>query len=323
MTVLDSSSHILITGGTGFFGLSILRHLESIGADSPSVTVLSRNPRAFEISHPHLSRKASWLEGDILDWGSLPSGSSFDMIIHAAADSTRGLEISPNERFSQIVSGTQNILRLAQQVGATRFLYASSGGVYGALQPGMDKIPETYMGPLDTLDIQNTYGLAKRTAEHLCAIFGQNSELEIVIARCFSFIGRDLPTDVHFAVGNFLRDALYNERIVVNSDGSAMRSYLDQADLARYLLCLLVRGRAGQAYNVGSDEAVSIRSLAYLVRDIVSPQKQVVFNEDRHQVSIRDRYVPDVSKIKQEFGLSPTIQLTDSVKSMVHALRES
>jgi dTDP-glucose 4,6-dehydratase len=124
---------------------------------------------------------------------------------------------------------------------------------------------------------------------------------------------------VHFAIGNFIRDALWADEITVNGDGSPLRSYLDQRDLANWLTNLLHCGRPGEAYNVGSGTAISIADLAHLVRDIVSPSKPVRILGKPVDNAVRNRYVPDVSKIKNELGLVATISLEQSIRDTANA----
>ncbi len=127
-------------------------------------------------------------------------------------------------------------------------------------------------------------------------------------------MGQDLPLDVHFAIGNFIRDALWAEEIIVNGDGSPLRSYLDQRDLAKWLTKLLHFGKPGEAYNVGSGTAISINDLAHLVRDIVSPSKPVRILGKPVDNAVRNRYVPDVDKIKNELGLIEAYSLEQSIR---------
>ena len=156
--------------------------------------------------------------------------------------------------------------------------------------------------------------LAKRAAEHLCTLYRDAYGLEIVVARCFAFVGRDLPLDVHFAIGNFIRDALYADAIEVAGDGSPLRTYLDQDDLAHWLVTLLERGQAGQSYNVGSDEVVSIGELAHLVRDIIAPQKPVHIRRLPSGNAGRNRYVPDIRRARDELGLKVRIPLAEAIR---------
>ena len=126
---------------------------------------------------------------------------------------------------------------------------------------------------------------------------------------------------MHFAIGNFIRDALWRDEILVQGDGTAVRSYMDQRDLAHWLLALLEHGKPGEAYNVGSDEAISIADLAHLVRDVVSPGKPVRILGKSMGNSERNRYVPDVSKAIDELQLYLRYSLVQAVKEVSRKVR--
>ena len=226
-----TASHILLTGGTGFFGKALLRHwaeLERKGQAIAQVTLLSRNPNRFSAQHPDLVAH-NWLnlvEGDVCNFESLPHDQDFTHVLHAATDSTVGPQLTPHQRFDQIVNGTRNVLELAVATGVSRFLLTSSGGVYGPQPQEMERIPEDFLGMPDPLNPNNSYSVAKRCAERLCALYQERFGIETVIARCFAFTGQDLPLDVHFAIGNFVRDALTKPEIVVGGDGTPVRPYM-------------------------------------------------------------------------------------------------
>ncbi len=310
---------ILVTGGTGFFGRALLRHWlaqAEAGAKVPRVLALSRNPAAFLRRYPVFSN-VPWLgfhTGDILNPDSLPRAEVFTHVLHAATDSTLGPRVAPLELFRQIFDGTRNLLDLAVATGARRFLLTSSGAIYGPQPPDLPALAEDWPGSPDLRNPANAYGLGKRAAEHLCALYQDAHGIETVVARCFAFVGPDLPLDVHFAIGNFIRDALTREAITVSGDGTPLRTYLDQADLAQWLVTLLERGRLGEVYNVGSDEVVSIAELAHLVRDILAPDKPVRILVAATDTAGRNRYVPDIRKVRDELGLDVTIPLTESIR---------
>jgi dTDP-glucose 4,6-dehydratase len=177
----------------------------------------------------------------------------------------------------------------------------------------MARIPESYNGMPDPLMVSSTYGIAKRQAEHLCSLYGQQFGLETVIARCFAFVGEDLPINAHFAIGNFIRDALWHEAITVGGDGTPLRSYLDQRDLAHWLYCLLLQGQPGQAYNVGSDVAISVAELAYLVRDTLAPSKSVNILGVPDQQRQRNLYIPSIAKARSTLQLDVRITLQEAI----------
>ena len=85
----------------------------------------------------------------------------------------------------------------------------------------------------------------------------------------------NLPLNAHFAIGDFIQDALSAEQITVAGDGTPLRSYLDQSDLTHWLWTLMIEGVDGETYNVGSDRVISIAELSHLVRNLLAPGKQV------------------------------------------------
>jgi len=312
----QESNHIFLTGGTGFFGRSILRDIISNTPNGqPKITILSRNPNKFLAIHPEFAGHKSIIfkKGDIQIRDSLPWHDNFTHILHAAADSTLGFKLTPMQRFDQGVEGTRNILDLAIATGAHRFLFTSSGAVYGDQPSKLPAIPESWLGAPVLSNTSTAYGQAKRASEHLCHLVGEEHGLEVVIARCFTFIGSDLPMNAHFAIGNFIRDAMTSDEIIVQGDGTPLRTYLDQHDLAHWLLTLLSHGKQGQTYNVGSDEVVSIADLAHLVRNVIAPDKPVrILGRSKTGVAGK-RYVPDVQKVQKELGLSVNISLREAI----------
>ena len=309
---------LFLTGGTGFFGRALLRHYLSLGESAVQFIVLSRNPEQFLAEYPKFSGHPSitFLKGDIQQSDTLPWGHSFTHVLHGATESTLGPSLTPLQRYLQIVQGTRNILELAVAAGVRRFLLTSSGAIYGPQPADLFAIPEDWPGSPPPSEPSTAYGHAKRAAEHLCALVGEQHGLETVVARCFAFVGPDLPLNVHFAIGNFIRDAITADAITVSGDGSPLRTYLDQSDLAHWLFTLLEHGRPGQAYNVGSDEVISIAALAHLVRDILAPDKPVHILGQPDPGAARNRYVPDIHKAQQQLGLSVTVPLAEAISRM-------
>ena len=165
----------------------------------------------------------------------------------------------------------------------------------------------------DPLRPENAYSVAKRCAEHLCSLFRENFGLQTVVARCFAFVGRDLPLNAHFAIGNFINDALNEKEIFVNGDGSPIRTYLDQRDLAIWLCTLLYWGVEGEAYNVGSDMEVSIQELATIVRDTLAPHMGIINSTHPNISNFRNRYVPNISKAREQLKLEINYSLKQSI----------
>lgn len=309
---------MFITGGTGFFGTWLLESIASANDAlkvSVGATVLSRDPQRFLARMPHLANRPEfdWLCGHPATF-SFPKA-RHDYLLHLATatsahqDRTDPVEMLKTKHFS-----ISHVLDYARHAGIRRMLVTSSGAVYG-LQPGeLSHIPETYAGAPNPLDPASAYGNGKRLVEQICAL---TPEVDTVIARCFSFIGPHLPLDARFAAGNFIADSLAGVPIVIRSDGTAVRSYLHASDLMIWLLALLVDGRRGQAYNVGSDEAVSILELARQV-SILAPSAVDIDVQPAPQVHSRHNiYVPDVRKAKTELGLSVQLKLPEALQRSI------
>lgn len=312
----SANRHLLLTGATGFFGrwlLALFDELNRRGAGI-AVTVVSRNPGRFLDNQPYYRDCAwlRWVPTDIRHLRELP-GRPIDLILHGAADTSAVADARPLELFDTIVEGARRVLDLALHSGGARVLLTGSGAQYGTFT-AEERVSEEYAGACKSNRVSSTYGEAKRAQEILGAIYAQEHALEVVMTRCFAFSGPGLPLDAHFAIGNFVRDALNADEIVLNSSGQALRSYLHGADLAVWLLTLLLRGESCVPYNVGSDEVVSIAELARRVIDRVAPGKRVRtlgLTDD----SGRSLYVPDISRARK-LGLDVWTTLDESIDRM-------
>ena len=309
-------ARLFITGGTGFFGCWLLETFvwanDHLKLDA-SVVVLTRDQNAFERRVPHLaSHPAVTLhEGDVRTFEF--SGGAFSHVIHAATDS--GTPLAERDRllmFDTIVGGTRRTLEFARRTGARRFLLTSSGAVYGRQPAELTHVPEDYAGGPDPANAGHVYGEGKRAAEMLCAVHA-DVDLQPTIARCFAFVGPYLPLDVHFAVGNFIRDALHGGPIRVSGDGTPYRSYLYAADLAIWLWTILLRGQSIRPYNVGSEAAISIADLAHLVARRLTSGSKVEVARTAIPGRPAERYVPSSARIRKELGVKVTVDLEEAL----------
>jgi len=293
-------STLLVTGGTGFFGKALLRHWKSKGSSFSKIFILSRNPKSFLKDHSALIAELNveFIQGDILKVSAIKLNENIDYVIHAATDSTIGPSLGRLEVFNQIVKGTEEVLKFAVNHHCRRFLLTSSGAVYGPQPQDMDKIPESYMGGADPLNPNNAYGLGKRSAEHLCALYSQKFGFSYVVARCFAFVGVDLPLNAHFAIGNFIKNALEDSEIVIKGTGIDVRSYMAQSDLAMSLELLLINETNHNVFNVGSDKGYRINDIALLVRDIINPKVDIIVQGKKLSNS-KSSYIPDISRLKE------------------------
>ena len=215
--------------------------------------------------------------------------------------------------FDTIVTGTRRALDLAAANYGCRFLFLSSGAVYGSQPAALTHVPEDWLGGPDPRDTRSAYGEGKRAAELLCAIYAQQFGLDTVTARIFAILGPLLSLDIHFAAGNFIRDAMSGRRIQVQGAGSAVRSYLYAADLTVWLWTLLVAGKPGAVYNVGSEEAVSVAELAHRTcAQLGGAGVDILGRADAGWNP--GRYVPSTERIRRDLSLGETVPLHEAIR---------
>jgi nucleoside-diphosphate-sugar epimerase len=308
---------LFITGGTGFFGCWLLESFlwanERFKLKS-RVTVLTRSPEAFRAKVPHLTgnKAVTILEGDVRTF-EFPTG-TFSYIIHAATETnTKFSPVGPGELFQANIKGTHRVLEFAAVCKACKFLFTSSGAIYGKQPAGVSHIPEEYNGAPETTDPNTAYGQSKRISEFLCTTAGI-SGLQTKIARCFAFVGPYLPMDSNYAIGNFIQDGLQGKSIIVNGDGTPYRSYLYASDLSIWLWTILFNGKHGRPYNVGSDADLTIAELAREVKKAIAPQLQIEIMKSPTPHQLAPRYVPSIQRVKTELGLNVQISLSESIK---------
>jgi dTDP-glucose 4,6-dehydratase len=314
-----------ITGGTGFFGIWLLEsfcYINDLLSLHAKATVLTRNPAAFATKAPHLFKHShlNFQEGDIRNF-SYPT-EKYDYLIHAATEASATLNNdSPHEMLDAIVSGMRNILQFAAHAKISKMLFTSSGAVYGPQPSEITHISEDYNGAPNCLDPRSAYGEGKRIAELMAAIHAKHHPCEIKIARCFAFIGPHLPLDSHFAIGNFIRDAMAGNPIQIQGDGTPFRSYLYAADLAIWLWTILFKGQSLRAYNVGSSDHICIRDLASLVENNLHTNTSIEASKDITNSKNSSRYVPSTVRAQTELGLTSHIELAHAIRRTAEWLK--
>jgi nucleoside-diphosphate-sugar epimerase len=273
-----SGQRLYLTGATGFFGrnlLALFAYLQGRGVEF-SVTALSRSPQRFLDKQPwcRALRWLEWRQGDVsAGW---PGDGKYDLLLHAATETRAEAHVDKLEVFEKIVAGTRQAVAFAAQHGVRRMLLTGSGAQYGAIAADSRRgVSESDAIACDPSRAGSAYGEGKRVSELLAALHAQRDGYAVVNTRCFAFVGPGLALDGHFAIGNFLRDALQRRDIALASSGAATRSYLYGADLALWLVILLLEADGGDALNVGSDRSVTILELAMRVRDLVGQGLQV------------------------------------------------
>ena len=311
-------ARFFLTGGTGFVGTWLTESLLwanrrlSLGL---SAVLLTRNPAAFRARSPRLAEDpaVTLQSGDAAGFH-FPEG-TFPLVIHAATeryvppDRERPVSI-----FDADIAATRRALEFARSHGAARFLFTSSGAVYGQQPPEIARIPEEYPGAPSPADAGSAYGQGKRISEFFCSSYASVYGFDALIARLFALVGPYLPLDANYAVGNFIRDALAGGPVRIEGDGTPYRSYLYAADLAIWLWTILFRGASARPYNVGSPEALTIADLARRVVAVAAPGAAIRIARQAQPGVPASRYAPATERAEKELGLRPWISLEDGVR---------
>jgi nucleoside-diphosphate-sugar epimerase len=306
-----------ITGGTGFFGMWLLESFAYINDTlglGMRATVLTRDPLAFASKAPYLTARTdlTFIRGDVRFFES-PSG-KFDYAIHAATEASAKLnEVDPQEMLDAIIGGTRRVLDFAAQAGVKKLLLTSSGAVYGRQPAEITHISEDYLGAPNPLLPGSAYGEGKRVSEHMCVVHARQHGYEVKIARCFAFVGPHLPLDTHFAIGNFIRDAIRGGPLNVTGDGAPTRSYLYASDLTIWLWTLMFKAPTARAYNVGSAENLTIHELAEAVGTALGSKTILSANKRAEPYSLVSNYVPSTTKAVHELGLKVNVSLMQGI----------
>lgn len=301
-------NNLFITGGTGFWGKNILDNIIS----SPNnifdkIVVLTRDSKKFLSLFPQFnSNKIEYIDGDVRDF--TIDRTDFNYILHLATDASKELnDNNPLQMMDVIINGTKKVIELAKkQHNLKRMIFASSGAVYGTIPAEIEQVSEEMRFDIDFTNPIYAYAQAKRTAEMMCRIGIEKFEIPIVILRGFAFIGRYLPLDSHFAIGNFLKQAQEEGKITIKSDGKAKRSYMDAEDLAQTILKLLTKETLKHnIYNIGSNQAKTLKEWAEWVAEKQHKTIAIeILGQEQKGYSAGNNYIPNIDRFIEELNIN-------------------
>lgn len=267
-----SRGRFLITGITGLIGSYLFETLATLALQNPDSKIhvfgLARNESRARLRFSHLLGQNSvhLIVHDITD----PSIQfpEFDYIIHAASEASPKHYLK--DRLATIranIFGSHKLLELSRRNGS-RFLFLSSGTVYGKNTRTTQPTNETDFGPYDPLDSRACYAESKRMAETMCSSYHQQYGVEAIIARISHTYGPGVELDDGRVFGDFIADAVAGRNIRVLGHGHDSRPFLYITDAVRGLLLLLQKGVGGNAYNLGAETEITIRDLAKVIANL-------------------------------------------------------
>jgi nucleoside-diphosphate-sugar epimerase len=304
---IDGAS-ILITGGSGFLGswlCEMVACLNETHRRNIRLHVVARDKEKFHDRLGHLASKpyVDFIRCDVRSLVEIPKGVNY--VIHAAANPDYRFHSSnPIETMTTIAEGTSAALRAADRVSDLRlFLNISASSVYGSQPEDVERLQESYGGVALNAANKSPYAEAKRYAEALCAAARSEARLPVATLRPFTFMGAYQDIDAPWALNNFMNDALRKRPIRIMSDGRTVRSFMYGADLAAWVLAIMLKAKSGQVYNVGCSTGITLFELAQKVASYASPKPEVVLNASLTGIVPSSKLVPDTSAAERDFCL--------------------
>ena len=329
-----SGKKLLITGGAGFLGYylvqAVLHWNTKIDASQRiQVTVYDNYIRGVPdwLTRLEEDENLVLVKHDITD--PLPQDiDDFHYIIHAASiASPIYYRKYPIETMDANVNGLRSLLEYCRQQKERNkpvegFLFYSTSEIYGDPSPENIPTPETYRGNVSCTGPRACYDESKRYGETLCVNFAQQYNLPIRIARPFNNYGPGLKITDRRVLPDFARDVLAGRDIVMLSDGSPTRTFCYVADAIVGYYKILVRGRDGEAYNIGVDTPeISMADLAQkvvdLARDLFSYNGKVirqVSSDKDYLIDNPNRRCPVITKAGTELEYHPGISLEEGLR---------
>ena len=293
---------VLVTGGSGLIGSTIVRRLLDIGHDVG----------VFDIKKTK-HQDCDYFDGDITDPDITKNVvKGYDVVIHLAA--TLGVintETNPVRTLDTNMGGTKNVLEGCKVHGVKKIIFSSSSEVYG--EP--TKIP---INERDKPIPITTYGVAKFAAEEYIKAYSRNFDLGYTIFRLFNVYGDEQAVD--WVVPEFVSKAIQDQDIIIHGDGSQTRCFCHVSDIANAFTLALEKADR-EIINVGNNsEPISIKDLALKIIKLTNSKSKLKFlpfeESKRNRNEIMKR-MPDIEKARMKLGYEPAISLEEGIMKVI------
>ena len=309
---------ILVTGGAGFIGSNFVRQvIDGFLPGISTVTVLDKLTYAGTLTNLNSlpSDRFEFIQGDICDQDLTTNlAKRHAAIINFAAESHVDRSITGSRDFVMTnVLGTQTLIDAAHIKSTSTFVQVSTDEVYGSIPKG--SWPET-----DPLLPNSPYAASKASADLMVRSYRRTHGLDVRITRCSNNYGpNQFPEKV---IPLFVTNLIDGQKVPIYGNGSNVRDWLHVDDHCRGIHAVLMRGRAGEIYNIGGGTELTNMELTHQILGLMgSNESSIEYVADRQGHDIR--YSVDITKIKQELGYEPLVDWKKGLEQTVQWYREN
>ena len=322
-----SGKTILVTGANGMLPACIIYALiglnESVLKFNPcKIIALVRNREKALLKFKNFIGRAdfSLLINDVSTFSDCEE--KIDIIIHAASQaSPKYYGVDPVGTLKANTIGTMNLLEFAKKKNVEKFLFVSSGEVYGVLDGSKENIDETYTGNVDITNVRSCYAESKRMGETMCVSYSHQYGIHVNMVRLAHTYGPGCDLNDGRVFADFVKNIINGENIRVNSDGSAKRCFLYITDMIKGLFYVLLKGEDKAAYNINSEKETSIKELATILCSLY-PEKNLhaeflqTRDDNSYIRSKSQRILFNNSKLRA-LGWNESMSVRDGFKRMI------
>jgi UDP-glucose 4-epimerase len=302
-----TNERVVVTGGAGFVGSNIVRHLLELGA---CVVVFDDFSTGNAVNLPAALDRLEIVRGSVTDFALLRDvvkGAA--LVIHAAARNIIASTRNPRDDFETNIGGTLNVLLATQGTTVRRVVYSSSASVYG--NPRYLPINED-----DGIDTLTPYAVSKLAGENYCRAFYESQGISTSVVRYSNVYGPAQRPDNPYCgvIAKFFESARKGEALRIHGDGDQTRdfTYVDDAVNAT-LLAATSQKADGQIYNVATGRETTINQLALAVMKVAGVDREIEYIDRRDIDNIRRR-VLNIEKIRRELRWVPGVTLENGLR---------
>ena len=318
---------VLVSGASGFlpsYMVETLLYLNDHCEKNIKVIAIVRNEQKASEKFQHHGNRSD-LEFIIQDISSpIEISEPIDYIIHAASQaSPRYYSIDPVGTLSANILGTINLLKISQKNNIKGFLFFSTGGVLGRIEPSSIPAKEDDYGYIDPTDVMSCYNQSKKMAETICVSWYKQYNIPVKMVRPSYVYGPGIQLGDGRAFSNFISNITKNNPIRVIDGDRKTRSFCYIADATSAFFAVLLKGQDGEPYNVGVEEETSIKELALEMVKVAAKDydNEISYeNSFDNQRGSVDRSCFDITKIKS-LGWQPKYSLSAGLKRVINHYR--